>query len=69
MTTSPEQLAGRLLRVEQNMATKADVDAIRKDIAGLVEAWDTATGVLKFVKWFATFIAAVGSVWIVWKQL
>lgn len=37
---------------------KEEVTNLRKDIAGLVEAWNTAQGVTKFVKWLSTLVVA-----------
>lgn len=48
---------------------KQEVAALRGDMKDLLDAWRTATGLLKFVKWLATFGAAIGGAWIVWKQL
>lgn len=52
--------------------TKAEFDVLvaefremRTDTRALVEAWQTAGGVVKFVKWLSTFVAAVGSLWLV----
>lgn len=35
----------------------ASNDELVKSIAGLVEAWNTAQGVTKFVKWLSTLVA------------
>jgi hypothetical protein len=47
-----------------------DMDELKKamtklegQVAGLLEAWNTATGLVKFVKWAATLAAAVGILW------
>ena len=36
-----------------------DINALRDDIKGLVEAWRTAGGVVKFVKILAGLVAAI----------
>lgn len=49
---------------------KADVlaltEAVEKqssDIAGLVQAWKTANGVVSFMKWLASIVVAGGIIW------
>jgi hypothetical protein len=42
---------------------ESKVDDLTASTKALVEAWQTATGVVKFVKYLSTFIAAVGTVW------
>ena len=37
---------------------RMDISELRCEIAGLVEAWRTANGVVKFVKWLAGLAAA-----------
>jgi archaellum component FlaC len=55
------------LREEVN-DLKAEVSELRKDIAGLIEAWNTAQGVTKFVKWLSTFITGAGIIYALWKR-
>lgn len=59
----------RLQNVEQNMATKADVERITSSIEDLLEAWNTAAGLLKFIKWGAGLGAAVLACWAAIKQV
>lgn len=40
------------------------VDELTESTKALVEAWRTANGVVKFVKWVSTFVAAVGVIWL-----
>jgi hypothetical protein len=44
------------------------VDALTGQTRALVDAWTTATGVVKFVKALSTFIAAVGALWLFMKH-
>lgn len=40
-----------------------DVKALRSEVHDLVEAWNTARGVVKFVKWLGSVAIAVTSIW------
>jgi hypothetical protein len=60
------ELSNALLRNEM-AALKAELDELRTDIKGLVEAWRTANGVVAFVKWLAGISTAVGVVWAAFK--
>jgi len=39
---------------------KRDMKELKAEVKSLLEAWNTATGLLKFIKWSATMIAAAG---------
>lgn len=41
------------------------LDDLSKSTEALVEAWKTAGGLVKFVKFLSTFVAALGSLWLV----
>lgn len=41
---------------------------LRADIKGLVEAWNAATGLVKFVKFLSTLVAAVSAVYLFLKH-
>jgi hypothetical protein len=43
-------------------------DDLATSTKALVEAWNTATGVVKFVKLLSTLIAAVGAIWLFIKH-
>lgn len=51
-----------------NEDLKAEVSELRKDIAGLVEAWKTAQGVTKFVKWLSGIVTGAGILYALWKK-
>jgi hypothetical protein len=36
-----------------------DLKAVRKELKDLLDAWNTATGVVRFVKWLSTLVAAI----------
>lgn len=40
--------------------TKEDFTALRTDVKGLLDAWNTAGGVLRVVKWVAGIAAGLG---------
>lgn len=42
---------------------REEVHELRKSVEGLVEAWNTAKGVVVFVKWVAGALTAVGIIW------
>jgi hypothetical protein len=46
---------------------KEDVKELRKEIKGLLDAWNTATNVLSFVKWLAGIGTAVAFLWAAFK--
>lgn len=39
------------------------VDNLSNEVAGLVDAWKTASGVVAFIKWLSGLIVAAGVVW------
>lgn len=40
-----------------------EVSALTKSTGDLVEAWQAATGFLRFMKWVSGFAAAVAALW------
>lgn len=40
-------------------AMQEDLKAVRKELKDLLAAWNTATGVVRFVKWLSTLVAAI----------
>jgi hypothetical protein len=44
-------------------ALEAKVDQLSTDVKGLVEAWQTASGVVAFVKWLAGISTAAAVIW------
>jgi len=44
------------------------VDRLSNEVAGLVDAWKTASGVVGFIKWLSGLIVAVGIVWTALKM-
>lgn len=48
---------------------RAEIHALRTDVQDLVSAWKTATGVVKFVKWLSTLMAALAVIYATIKGL
>lgn len=44
-------------------ALRTEVKALRTDVHDLVDAWRTARGVVRFVKWLAGLTTAATTVW------
>ena len=40
-------------------AVQEELKAVRKELKDLLEAWNTATGVVRFVKWLSTLVTAL----------
>jgi hypothetical protein len=55
-----------LLRADMDQM-KSDVKELRKEIKGLLDAWNTATNVLSFVKWMAGIGTAAAFLWAAFK--
>lgn len=51
-----------LLQADMEALTKA-VGKQSSDIEGLVKAWNTANGVVSFVKWLSGLIIAASVIW------
>lgn len=50
--------------LEQEIVNLTDkVDRLSNEVAGLVDAWKTASGVVAFIKWLSGLIVAAGIVW------
>lgn len=63
---SPVEMA--LIRADLE-AMQTELKAVRKDIKDLLDAWNTATGVVKFVKWLSTLMAAMAVIYATLKGL
>jgi hypothetical protein len=37
---------------------QSELKAVRKELKDLLDAWNTATGVVRFVKWLSTLVTA-----------
>lgn len=50
--------------IQKEMADlRQDVRNLSKEVAGLIKMWETASGVVAFVKWLAGLAAALGVLW------
>lgn len=63
-TTTEVEIA--LLQKEMEDLRK-EVHTLSKEVAGLVDAWKTASGVVAFVKWLAGISAAISVLWAAFK--
>ena len=50
-------------------AVQEELKAVRKELKDLLEAWNTATGMVRFVKWLSTMMAALAVVYATIKGL
>lgn len=44
------------------------VDTLSKEVAGLLEMWRTASGVVGFIKWLSGLVVAIGILWGAFKM-
>lgn len=47
---------------------QADVKELNKEIKSLVSAWNTATGLVTFVKYAAATVTGLGVLWYAFKE-
>jgi len=47
---------------------QTDVKELNKEIKSLVSAWNTATGLVAFVKYAAAGVTALGVLWFAFKE-
>jgi hypothetical protein len=47
---------------------QTDVKELNKEIKSLVSAWNTATGLVAFVKYAAAAVTAIGVIWFTFKE-
>lgn len=66
MSNNPTEVEIALLQKELVDLTDK-VDTLSKDVAGLLEMWRTASGVVGFIKWLSGLIVAVGIIWTAFK--
>lgn len=58
----PQEVQIVLLETKVENLTK-EVHTLTKEVAGLVDAWKTASGVVAFIKWLSGIIVATGIIW------
>lgn len=66
MSDSPHEVEIALLQKEIVDLTDK-VDTLSREVAGLVDAWKTASGVVAFIKWLSGIVVAVGILWTAFK--
>lgn len=62
MSDMPQEVQIVLLETKVENLTK-EVHTLTKEVAGLVDAWKTASGVVAFIKWLSGIIVAAGIIW------
>ena len=50
-------------------AVRSELNALRTDVKDLVAAWKAASGLVKFVKWLSTLMAAMAVIYATLKGL
>lgn len=63
-TTELQQLREQVARLQH---LPDEVASLRKDIQDLLEAWKTAVGVVRAVKWLGKVSAAVGAIYALFR--
>ena len=51
------------------MCIRDSLKTVRKELNDLLEAWNTATGMVRFVKWLSTFATALAVLYATIKGL
>ena len=67
MSEGPHEVEIALLKKEMEDLTK-EVHTLSKEVAGLVDAWKTASGVVAFIKWLSGAVVAFGILWTALKM-
>ena len=64
MAKELELLRRDLRTVDSSLVARdKSLDELTESVKGLVEAWNTGTGMVTFIKWLSTFVAAISLVW------
>jgi len=66
MSDMPHEVEIALLQKEIVDLTDK-VSRLSDEVAGLVDAWKTASGVVAFIKWLSGVVVAVGVLWTAFK--
>jgi hypothetical protein len=67
MSDNPPEVEVILLQKEM-ADLRQEVHDLSKEVAGLVKMWETASGVVAFVKWLAGLATAIGVLWAAFKM-
>lgn len=68
MTDKADEAVTLALVLREVKDLRGDVAAHRAETEGLIEAWKTAGGVVKFVKLLSTVLAALGAVYLFFRH-
>ena len=66
MVDGPHEVEIALLQQEMSHL-RDEVHTLSTEVAGLVDAWKTASGVVAFIKWLAGAVTAVSLLWAAFK--
>ena len=66
MADNPTEVELALLQKEL-VDLRDEVHTLSKDVAGLLEMWRTASGVVGFIKWLSGLVVAIGILWTAFK--
>ena len=50
-------------RLKAHLPSKAEFEELRTEVQGIIKAWETATGLVAFVKWVSGIVAALTVIW------
>lgn len=67
MSDTPHEVQIALLQKEIVDLT-SKVDTLSNEVAGLVDAWKTASGVVAFIKWLAGAVTAATLLWAAFRM-
>lgn len=67
MASSPHEVEIALLQKDVK-DLRDEVHSLTKEVAGLVDAWKTASGVVAFIKWLSGATISVGILWAAFKM-
>jgi hypothetical protein len=62
MSSQPHEVELALLQKEMT-DLREEMSKLSSEVAGLVRMWETASGVVAFVKWLAGIATAFGILW------
>lgn len=67
MAQTPHEVEIALLQKEVK-DLRDEVHSLTKEVAGLVDAWKTASGVVAFIKWLSGAVVACGILWTAFRM-
>lgn len=68
MNNSPQDAVTIAVLQAEVVQLRDEVKELSDSTRALVEAWNAAGGIVKFVKWLSTLVAAIGTVYLFVKH-